>query len=129
MARKATKRPTDAELAILGVLWDRGPCTVREVQEQLAPDGSIGYTTVLKTLQIMTDKQLVLRDEASRAHVYRAKRSRDETQSHLVSDLAERAFDGSTSKLVLRALSSRPASRSEIAEIRRLLDEFAVDES
>jgi predicted transcriptional regulator len=120
MPRKPTPRPTDAELGILSVLWRRGPSTVRQVLETL--DGT-GYTTVLKLLQIMTDKRLVERDESQRAHVYRARDSEQATQRHLVGDLLDRAFDGSAAKLVLQALAARPASSREMSEIRKLLDE------
>jgi len=114
------KRPTDTELAILRVLWTRGPSTVRQVAEML--DRAVGYTTVLKLLQIMTDKGLVIRDESSRTHVYQAASSEDETQRQLVNDLVERAFDGSAAKLVLHALASKKASPQELDEIRRLLN-------
>jgi BlaI family penicillinase repressor len=117
-------RPTDAELAILGVLWRRGPCTVRQVHEELSRREPGGYTTVLKTLQIMTEKGLVTRDESQRAHVYSARLPEEETQSRLVGDLLDRAFEGSASRMVMRALSSRPASAEERAEIRKLLDEL-----
>jgi len=122
MSRKATGRPTDAELAILSVLWDLGPVTVREVHEKL--EGSVGYTTVLKLMQIMTDKGLVTRDESQRAHVYSAAKSSEETQGSLVGDLISRAFDGSAAKLVMQALSNQKASPDELAEIRRLLDDL-----
>ncbi len=115
-------RPTDSELAILRVLWRRGPCTVREVLDELEP--GTGYTTALKLMQIMAEKGLVRRDESSRSHVYRATAPETVTQRQLVGDLLERAFGGSASKLVLHALSSRQASRDELAEIRRLLDEL-----
>ena len=115
------RRPTDAELAILRVLWDRGPSTVREVAEMLGREE--GYTTVLKLLQIMTEKKLVLRDESQRTHVYRAAYSEDQTQKHLVSDLISKAFDGSAAKLVLQALASGDASAEELDEIRRLIDQ------
>lgn len=119
-----TPRPTDAELSILRVLWRRGPSTVRQVHEELARRGSTGYTTVLKLLQIMTEKGLVERDDSERAHVYVAHRSKEQTLGQLVVDLLDRAFEGSASRLVLRALESRPASPEELAEIRRLLDEL-----
>ena len=124
MPRKPSNRPTDAELAILRVLWRRGRGTVREVQTELARRQPAGYTTVLKLLQIMTEKGLVERDESRRAHVYFARNSEEATQHHLVGDLVDRAFDGSASKLVLRALSARPASAREMAEIREILDNF-----
>lgn len=124
MARKSTNRPTDVELRILRALWQRGPSTVREVQEELEQEASTGYTTVLKMLQIMTDKGLVERDETQRAHVYMARQERSEVETSLVDDLVERAFGGSASQLVLRALSRRRASADELAEIRQMLDEI-----
>ena len=127
MPRKNSNRPTDAELAILAVLWEHGPSTVREVFERL--DGQGGYTTVLKFLQIMTEKGLVERDEAQRAHIYVAAKPREETQGNLVRDLTVRAFAGSASKLVMRALSSEHTSREELDEIRRLLDQLEEDSS
>src|SRR5689334_15754194 len=114
------RKPTDAELAILRVLWARGPSTVREVAEALGREGA--YTTVLKLLQIMTDKRLVHRDDTERSHVYEAVYSQDQTQKQLVADLLQRAFDGSAAKLVLQALAAGKASPDEIAEIRKLLD-------
>jgi BlaI family transcriptional regulator, penicillinase repressor len=117
-----TPRPTDAELAILRVLWRRGPSTVRQVHEDLERRSLTGYTTVLKLLQIMTEKGLVERDESERAHVYVAKLPEEQTLGQLVGDLLDRAFEGSSSRLVMRALESRPASREELAEIRRMLD-------
>jgi predicted transcriptional regulator len=119
MAQETLPRPTDSELAILRVLWRLGPCTVRQVHDELA---AAGYTTTLKLLQIMADKGLVTRDEAQRAHVYTARVPREETQSQLIGDLLDRAFEGSASRLVMRALSARPASAEELAEIRKLLD-------
>lgn len=124
MAKTELPRPTEAELAILRVLWDRGPSTVREVTEALQDERGTGYTTALKLLQIMTDKGLVQRDESSRAHAYEAVASAESTQRQLVSDLLERAFGGSARQLVLQALSAKRASRDELAEIRRMLDEF-----
>jgi predicted transcriptional regulator len=115
-------RPTDAELAILRVLWQRGPSTVKEVHAELSRRAPTVYTTTLKLLQIMTDKGLVVRDEESRAHLYRARLREEQTQSQLVGHLLDRAFDGSAGRLVLSALSSRPASAEELAEIRELLD-------
>ena len=117
-----TPRPTDAELAILRVLWDRGPSTVREVHEALRSSQSSGYTSVLKLLQIMTDKGLVVRDETNRAHVYGPKLSEQRTQLQLLGDLVDRAFAGSSAKLVLQALSGRRATREELRDIRALLD-------
>ena len=114
------KKPTDAELGILRVLWTRGPSTVRQVAEALGRQA--GYTTVLKLLQIMTEKRLVVRDEAARTHVYQAAYTEDQTQRQLVSDLLDRAFGGSAAKLVLQALAANKTSPEELAEIRKLLD-------
>jgi len=124
MGRPPANRPTDGELAILQVLWERGPSTVREVLEVLEGARPTAYTTVLKMLQIMADKGLVVRDESRRTHVYRARRAPGETQALLAGDLVDRAFDGSAAGLVMRALDSRPVSGDELAEIRRLLDEL-----
>jgi len=112
-------RPTDAELAILRVLWERGPSTVREVHEALTDSG---YTTVLKMLQIMTDKGLVVRDESERAHVYASSISEQRTQRQLLADLMDRAFGGSPTKLVMQALSGRKANAADLNAIRELLD-------
>ena len=124
MARRATPRPTDAELAILDVLWRRGPATVREVTDELSASRATGYTTALKLLQIMTEKGLVRRDESQRAHLYHPIVARAETQRRLVKDLVERAFEGSAMQLVQRALAARRASPEELAQIRKLLDEM-----
>jgi predicted transcriptional regulator len=114
------RRPTDSELAILRVLWSRGPSTVREVAEVMGREA--GYTTILKLMQIMTEKRLVRRDEAARTHVYEAAYSEDQTQRHLVTDLLDRVFDGSAAKLVIQALNAGKASPEELDEIRKLLD-------
>lgn len=127
-ARENPKRPTEAELAILRVLWQRGPSTVREVHADLSQNGHIGYTTVLKLLQIMHEKNLVLRDESERAHVYRARRSKEQTQGQLVKDLLNRAFDGSASELVVRLLGvGKAASAEELAQIREFIDQLERD--
>jgi predicted transcriptional regulator len=120
--------PTEAETAILAVLWARGPSTVREVHDVLEPDRHVGYTTVLKLLQIMTDKGLALRDASKRTHVYRAAMPRAQMQGRMLGELAARAFGGSTSALVMRALSSRRTSPEELAEIRRLLDDLQSED-
>jgi BlaI family transcriptional regulator, penicillinase repressor len=117
-------RPTDGELEILRILWERGASTVRQVHETLEARRPAGYTTVLKLLQIMTEKGLVRRDESERAHVYEARVPREETERQLVGDLLEKAFSGSASALVMRALSSKKTSPEELARIRRLLDEM-----
>jgi BlaI family penicillinase repressor len=121
---KSLPRPTDAELAILRVLWEHGPATVRQVHEAMAGDRDTGYTTTLKLMQIMAEKGLVTRDESSRTHVYEARVSRDRTQRQLVNDLIDRAFGGSAAALVLQALSAQPTSEQELGEIRRLIDEY-----
>lgn len=122
MARKTAVRPTGAQLEILGVLWDRGPSTVREVHDRLARGRVLGYTTVLKLLQIMAEKGLVRRDESERAHVYSARVPAEQTQRQLVADLLDRAFGGSAARLVQQALSSQKTSAEEIARIRQYLD-------
>ncbi|MEI8384263.1 MAG: BlaI/MecI/CopY family transcriptional regulator [Planctomycetota bacterium] len=124
MAIPDLPRPTDAELAILRVLWERGPSTVRDVTEALQEVRGTGYTTALKLMQIMTDKGLVQRDDAQRTHIYTAVAAAEVTQKQLVSDLLERAFGGSAQQLILQALSSKKASRAELAEIRKLIDEM-----
>lgn len=111
--------PTDAELAILRALWAHGPSTVREVQDQLNTDQ--GYTTVLKHLQLMLDKDLVTRDESGRAHVYAPAVAKEDTQRRLVDDLLDRAFGGSARELVMRALATEDVTRDELDQIRDLL--------
>ena len=121
------RRPTDAELAILRVLWNRGPSTVREVSDAMQHQGA--YTTVLKTLQIMTEKGLVRRNDAERTHVYEAAASEVSTQRQLVTDLMQRVFEGSAAKLVLQALQAGKTSPDELAEIRRLLDAHRAEKN
>lgn len=116
-------RPTNAELQILRVLWLRGPSTVREVHDALDRAKHVGYTTVLKLLQIMTGKSLVTRDASARSHVYAATASEDRTRRHMVADLAKRAFGGSTVRLVLHALAATPATAPELDQVRKLLNE------
>lgn len=123
-SRRSEPRPTDAELAILRVLWRRGPSTVRDVHDALNVERATGYTTVLKLLQIMTEKGLVRRDEDARAHVYEAVQSEEHAQRRLVGDLLDRAFNGSAQQLVLQALTTKKATPEELAEIRALLDEL-----
>jgi BlaI family penicillinase repressor len=117
--KQPSRKPTDAELGILRILWSRGPSTVRDVAAAMGREGA--YTTVLKLLQIMTDKALVRRDESERTHVYEAAHSETQMQQHLVSDLVDRAFEGSAATLVMRALSARKTSAKDLAEIRKLL--------
>ena len=119
---EAPPRPTEGELEILRSLWQLGPSTVRRITDRLSEQRSTGYTTVLKMLQIMLGKGLVERDESQRTHVYAAAVPPETTRRHMVVDLVERAFGGSTSRLVMSALSARPADREELNEIRRLLD-------
>jgi predicted transcriptional regulator len=118
-----TPLPTDGELAILQVLWERGPSTVREVHGRLGRGRAVGYTTVLKLMQIMHEKGLVRRDASERSHVYEARLPRERTQRALVKDLLQRAFGGSAAALVQRALEASPADAADLDEIRRLLEE------
>jgi BlaI family penicillinase repressor len=122
-----TPRPTAAEMEILAVLWERGPSTVRQVHDVLTTRRATGYTTVLKLLQIMAGKGLVERDESDRSHVYQATHEQGAMQGELVGDLIDRAFAGSTSQLVLRALAQRPTDPRELAEIRTLLDRMLAE--
>lgn len=120
--KRSVPRPTDAELAILRVLWDRGEATVREVYEEMSRHKEQGYTTVLKFLQIMTEKGLVRRDESSRSHIYRAAAPPEKMQRSMVRELVQKLFAGSTQALVQQALGSGKVTAAEIAEIRRTLD-------
>ena len=123
MPKEPLQKPTASELEILRVLWARGPSTVREVYEALSEQKSLGYTTVLKLLQIMTAKGTVRRNEDQRAHVYEACQPATETKRRLVGDVLERVFEGSASDLMLHALEGRRTSKKELQELRRLLDE------
>lgn len=124
MSEPDVPRPSEVELAILHVLWEQGPSTVREVHEHVGKARNTGYTTVLKLMQIMAAKRMVERDKSRRSHVYRASVERAGTQRRLVADLLERVFRGSGRDLVMQALSARRASPEDIAEIRSLLDEL-----
>jgi len=115
-------RPTDGELNILRVLWERGSGSVRDVQKALDAIKPTGYTTVLKLMQIMTEKGLVTRDESVRPQIYKARQPQEQTQQRLVSDLLQRAFGGSVRSMVLQALASKRASPEELQEIEQLLD-------
>ena len=121
MPTPALPRPTDAELTILRVLWAKGPSTVRQVHDVLTSGRELAYTTVLKLLQIMTGKGLTTRESLGLQHLYTARRTEQDTQRQLVKDLLDRAFDGSTSQLVMQALASTATSPDELREIRRLL--------
>ena len=123
MAR-SRPRPTDSELAILRILWERGPATVRQVHEALADTRDTGYTTTLKLMQIMADKGLVERDETARTHVYSPMAGQEQTERQLVQDLVDRAFGGSAAQLVLRALSADGTTDAELKEIRKLIDDY-----
>ncbi len=114
-------RPSDGELAILRVLWDRGPATVRDVHGELSKGRDMGYTTVLKLMQIMVEKGLVTRDESARTHVYQAAQGEEPTQACLLDDLLQKAFQGSAASLVVRALSSASAGDGELDEIQAFL--------
>jgi BlaI family transcriptional regulator, penicillinase repressor len=117
------QKPTAAELQILQVLWERGPSTVREVHDALQEEKALGYTTVLKLMQIMTAKGLVRRNEDQRAHVYEAQQPAEKTKRQFAADMLERVFDGSARELMLHALAAQRSSRQEIEELRNLLDE------
>jgi len=118
-------RPTDAELEILTVLWSTGPATVRQVYELISRRRPAQYATILKFMQIMADKGLLVRDEEQRAHVYKAARPREWTQQQLAGHLLDRAFSGSAKALLVGALSAKKATKSELAELRKLVDEYA----
>jgi predicted transcriptional regulator len=125
---KELPRPTNAELEILTVLWSIGPGTVREVYNVISRRRPAQYSTVLKFMQIMAEKGLVRRDDKQRAHVYEAARPREWTQRQLARDLLERAFSGSAKALLVGALSARKATKAELAELRKLLDEYQKGE-
>lgn len=124
MTTHAAAKPTASELEILQVLWERGPSTVREVHEVLSEKRPIGYTSVLKLMQIMTVKGTVRRNEEQRAHVYEAVQPAEKTKRQLALDVLQRVFDGSASDMMLHALAGRKASKQEIEEMRRLLSEY-----
>ncbi|MGB7848964.1 MAG: BlaI/MecI/CopY family transcriptional regulator [Candidatus Acidiferrum sp.] len=123
MTTTSTRKPTASELEILHVLWERGPSTVREVHQALNEKRPMGYTSVLKLMQIMTAKGTVRRDEQQRAHVYEAVQPAEKTKRQLALDVLQRVFDGSASELMMHALAGRKASQEEIDEMRRLLNE------
>ena len=127
--KQSPPRPTDLELAILRVLWRQGPGSVREVLNRFNQERKTeaGYTTVLKMLQIMTDKGLVERDDSVRPQIYTARLTQEQTQQQLIKDLLARAFDGSAKRLVMQALAVKKASDEELADIERLLDKLEGD--
>jgi len=124
MATLSHPKPTASELEILHILWERGPSTVREVHEALSAHKPIGYTSVLKLMQIMTAKGTVRRDEQQRAHVYEAVQPAEKTKRQLAADVLQRVFDGSASELMMHALAGRKTSKEEVEEMRRLLDDY-----
>jgi BlaI family penicillinase repressor len=124
MKQDLRSNPTPAELAILQILWSRGPSTVREIHDVLAREKDVGYTSALKFLQIMTAKGLVTRTEEQRAHVYSAQQPAEKTKQQFAADVLKRVFHGSASQLMQHALSGRRGSKKEIEELRRLLDEY-----
>src|SRR5215469_8787247 len=126
--KRLPPKPTASELEILHVLWNRGPSTVRDVLESLNEKKSLGYTGVLKLLQIMTAKGFVRRDETNRAHIYEARRPADQTKRQLASDMLQRVFEGSASQLMVHALAGHRASPEEIEELRRILDAYQGDQ-
>ncbi len=127
MAKRRYLRLTDRELTILRILWDNGPSTVREVNEAMNKDQDTGYTTTLKLMQIMTDKGLLRRNDSQFKHIYKPALTEAKAQKQLVGDLLEKAFSGSSEKLVMRALSAKKVSAKELAKIRKMLDEIEGD--
>ena len=124
MKKSSIPKPTEAELAILRVLWELGPSTVRQVHDVLAADRPLAYTTTLKLIQIMTEKRLVTREERERVHIYQAAHPEEEMQQKLVSDLLNRAFRGSAAKLVMQVLASKPATAKELQELQQVIDTY-----
>lgn len=128
-ASQPLPNPTPVELDILRILWQQGPSTVRDVYAHMSKDREMAYTTALKMLQIMTEKGLVDREEAGKAHVYTARQSEERTQRSMVGEFMDRAFGGAAQKLVMQALTSRKTSPEELAEIRQLLDQLEEEGS
>ena len=127
MARSSKPKPTQAEMAILQVLWEQGPCTVRQIQEELTAQRGTGYTTTLKLMQIMHEKGHLRRNESEHAHIYSAAVTRTRTQRQMVKQLLDQVFGGSSQQLVLQALATKKSTPAELAEIRRLLDKLEGD--
>ena len=123
MAEKKTNKPTDSELEILSVLWEHGPATVRQILDKMV-NKKTGYTTVLKLLQIMTEKGLVLRDESERSHVYRPSEKPEKTQRRLVGELLDKAFGGAADQMVMQALKAKKVSKDELEEIKKLIEQL-----
>ncbi len=118
------QRPTESEIEILSVLWTLGPATVRDVHTELVKSREVGYTTVLKLMQIMTEKDLLVRDESNRSHIYRPKQKAETTQQSIIRGVIDRVFSGSTEQLVMQALSTKKATPEQIAQIREMLDKI-----
>jgi len=127
MARPRTGRPTDLELLVLKILWDRGPSTVREVWEVVSKDRDVVLTSVLKIMQIMRDKEMLVADESCRPQLFRAARRQSTVLKHLARDLVDRAFDGSTRNLLLHALDPNNVTPEDMLALRELLDEIEGD--
>src|SRR5262245_9505442 len=128
MKKSSIPKPTEAELAILRVLWELGPSTVRQVHDVVAADRPLAYTTTLKLIQIMTEKKLVTREERDRVHVYQAAHPQEDMQRKLVADLLNRAFHGSAAKLLMHALADKPATAEELNELRKVINEYSQKE-
>ena len=124
MAKNGNFKPTDRELTILRILWDNGPCTVRQVNEIMSKDSNTGYTTTLKLMQIMTEKGLLLRDDSQFKHVYKPAVTEEKAQKQLVGELLDKAFSGSAEKLVMRALSAKKVSPKELEKIKKMIEEI-----
>ena len=124
MARYKVSGPTDKELTILGILWNNGPSTVRQVNEEMNKQQRTGYTTTLKLMQIMTEKGLVVRDDSKFQHIYKPAVSEEKTQNQVVGDLLEKVFSGSAEKLVMRALSAKKVSVKELAKIKKMIEKI-----
>ena len=127
MKKQSLPKPTEGELELLQVMWEQGPSTVREIHDALPGERGVGYTTTLKVMQKMMNKGLVKRDESTRSHIYTPVLKAEQTRKQLASDLVQKGFGGSAARLVVAALSSKKASKEELAEIRRLLDEIETD--
>lgn len=129
MGRRSNEGPTDAELEILHVLWQQGPCTVRDVHEALGKVRNTGYTTALKLMQLMAEKGLVERDESQRSHIYRAAIAREAVQQRTVGSVLDRLFNGAPEQLLIHALRAKRASGDDLKKIRKLLDDYEREES
>ena len=127
MPRPASSQPTDVELQILRILWDLGPSTVRDVHNRLAESKETGYSTTVKMLSVMLDKGLVKRDDSVRPQVFRPASSQERTQKQILNEMIQKVYDGSAKSLVLQALSSTKASKQDLGEIKKLLEQLGAD--